>query len=128
MSKRSLKGVLRSLLTLSVAISLAAYADDQADEVEEGEASYYADALHGNTTASGEAYDKGGMTAAHRTLDFGTVVKVTYLETGKSVEVTINDRGPRESGRIIDVSGAAARQLGMIDDGHGPVTVEVISP
>jgi rare lipoprotein A len=128
MREMSLKGLIQCLLALSVAFSLAAYADDPADEIEKGEASYYADSLHGNTTASGETYDKNGMTAAHRTLDFGTVVKVTYLKTGKSVEVTINDRGPNAKDRIIDVSGAAARQLGMIDDGHGPVTVEVLSP
>ncbi len=94
--------------------------------VEEGDASFMADSLHGNATASGEPYDKDAMTAAHPTLPFGTRVKVTYLKTGKSVEVRINDRGPHVKDRIIDVSGAAARALGMVDDGHGPVTVEVL--
>ncbi len=94
--------------------------------VQEGDASFMADSLHGNATASGEPYDKNAMTAAHRTLPFGTRVKVTYLKTGKSVEVRINDRGPQAKNRIIDVSGAAARALGMTDDGHGPVTVEVL--
>jgi rare lipoprotein A len=95
--------------------------------VQEGDASYYADSLHGNTTASGKPYDKNAMTAAHRELALGTKVRVTYARTGKSVLVTINDRGPHAKDRIIDVSGAAARELGMIEDGHGPVTVEVIS-
>lgn len=96
-----------------------------AAEVLEGEASYYSDKLDGNKTASGEIYKKGGFTAAHRTLAFGTKVKVTYLKTGKSVEVVVNDRGPHAKSRIIDLSGAAAKQVGMIDDGHGPVKIEV---
>jgi rare lipoprotein A len=108
---------LLALLLLSVA-SVA--------ETLQGEASYYADSLSGNKTASGEPYDKNAMTAAHRTLPFGTRVKVTYANTGKSFILTINDRGPHVKGRIIDVSGAAAEQLGMKQDGHGEVTVEVL--
>ncbi|MGD8842867.1 MAG: septal ring lytic transglycosylase RlpA family protein [Gammaproteobacteria bacterium] len=96
--------------------------------VQEGGASYYADSLHGNRTASGEPYDRNAMTAAHRTLPFGTRVRVTYPKTGKSVEVVINDRGPHVEGRIIDLSGAAARALGLTDDGTGQVRLEVISP
>lgn len=95
-----------------------------AAEVEEGDASYYADSLHGNKTASGEPYDKNAFTAAHRTLPFGTRVKVTYLKTGKTIDVVINDRGPHAKGRIIDLSGAAARRIGMLDDGHGIVSIE----
>jgi rare lipoprotein A len=96
--------------------------------VEQGEASYYADSLHGNNTASGEPYDKDALTAAHRTLPFGTKVKVTYPKTGKSVEVVINDRGPHAKDRIIDVSAAAARSLGLMEDGHGVVKLEVVTP
>ena len=99
-----------------------------AASVQEGEASYYADTLNGNKTASGEIYDKNALTAAHRSLPFGTKVKVTYLKTGQSVEVVINDRGPYAKGRIIDLSGAAAKQLGLIDAGHGKVRLEVIAP
>jgi len=91
-----------------------------------GQASYYADSLQGNKTASGEPYDRNAMTAAHRTLDFGTMVKVTYLKTGKTVTVKINDRGPHAKGRIIDLSGAAAEKIGMIEDGHGEVTIEPV--
>ena len=105
------------LLTVSYAV---------AADKEEGDASYYADKLDGNKTASGEPYDKGALTAAHRTLPFGTKVRVTYLKTGKSVDVVINDRGPHAKNRIIDLSGAAAEELGIIDAGHGKVSLEVI--
>ena len=96
--------------------------------VQEGEASYYADSLNGKKTASGELYDKSALSAAHRSLPFGTKVKVTYLETGQSVVVVINDRGPYAMGRIIDLSAAAARQIGLIDAGHGRVRLETIDP
>lgn len=112
------------ILTLSLAsicLPLLANAESM-----RGLASYYADSLHGNPTASGEPYDKTAMTAAHRTLDFGTQVKVTYLKTGNTVEVRINDRGPYVKKRIIDLSGAAADRLGLKNDGVGEVSVEVI--
>ena len=114
------------LAVLACTLSVAAFGETPAG-VQEGEASYYADSLDGNKTVSGQPYDKNAMTAAHRELPLGTKVRVTYTRTGKSVIVTINDRGPHIEGRIIDVSGAAARELGMIEDGHGPVTLEVIS-
>jgi rare lipoprotein A len=84
--------------------------------------------LDGNRTASGVPYDKDAMTAAHRSLPFGTKVKVTYLKTEQSVEVVINDRGPHVKGRIIDLSGAAAKALGLVEDGHGKVILEVVAP
>lgn len=93
---------------------------------EHGLASYYADSLDGNKTASGEPYDKNAMTAAHRTLDFGTLVIVTYAKTGKSVEVRINDRGPHVKDRIIDLSGAAAEKIGLKEYGVGEVSVEIL--
>jgi len=93
---------------------------------EKGEASYYADNLAGNATASGEPYDPTALTAAHKTLKFGTKVRVTYEKTGKSVEVVINDRGPHVDSRIIDLSRAAAEAIGMIDDGAGEVVLEVL--
>ena len=99
-----------------------------AAEAQEGEASYYADSLDGNKTASGEPYDKDAFTAAHPSLPFGTKVKVTYLKTGQSVEVVINDRGPKAKGYIIDLSAAAARKIGLLEAGHGKVTVEVVNP
>lgn len=90
---------------------------------EEGKASYYADSLDGNATASGEPYDKDDMTAAHRTLPFGTEVKVTNLSSQKQVTVRINDRGPHAKSRIIDVSGAAAKKLGLLDSGTATVRI-----
>ena len=91
---------------------------------EEGMASYYADSMQGNSTASGEPYNKDELTAAHRTLEFGTRVKVTNLDNGKSVIVRINDRGPHAKSRIIDVSGAAAIKLGLLDSGTAKVSLE----
>jgi rare lipoprotein A len=93
---------------------------------ETGTASYYADSLQGNLTASEEPYDKGKLTAAHPSLEFGTRVKVTNLDNGKSVVVRINDRGPHTGGRIIDVSGAAADKLGLKDSGTAKVELEVL--
>jgi len=97
-----------------------------AAHVERGLGTYYGREAQGGPTASGERFDRNKLTAAHRTLPLGTRVRVTNTRNGRSVEVRINDRGPYGRGRIIDVSEAAARQLGMIDAGVVPVTVEVI--
>ncbi len=94
--------------------------------VEEGIASHYSDNLHGGPTASGETYDMNAMTAAHKTLPFNTKVRVTNKNNGKSVVVRINDRGPFIEGRIIDLSGAAADQVGLRQTGIAPATVEVL--
>ena len=93
--------------------------------VDEGIASFYADSFHGRKTASGETYNRRGRTAAHRTLPFDTRVKVTHLGNGKSVWVRINDRGPMVETRIIDLSGAAARQIGMTGSGTARVRLEI---
>jgi rare lipoprotein A len=119
---------LPALLLSLLWIFAAPLAADEPSAMQEGEGSFYADSLHGNKTASGATYDKDAMTAAHHDLAFGTVVVVTYLKTGESVEVTINDRMAKGTDRVIDVSRAAAEKLGMIEDGHGPVTVEIVSP
>ena len=89
-----------------------------------GLASFYGGAHDGKLTANGETFDERNMTAAHRTLKFGTVVRVTDLENGRSVKVRINDRGPHVKGRIIDLSSQAASQLGMKKDGVARVRVE----
>ena len=88
-----------------------------------GMASWYGES---QTTASGERFNKHALTAAHRTLPLGTMVRVTNQRNGRSVIVRINDRGPYGHGRIIDLSEAAAKQLDMIDAGVAPVTLEVI--
>jgi rare lipoprotein A len=90
----------------------------------EGTASYYGKAHHGKRTASGERFNQNALTAAHRTLAFGTRVRVTNLDNGRSVVVRINDRGPFGRGRIIDVSKAAAEQLNMLRSGTAPVRLE----
>ncbi|WP_207511018.1 septal ring lytic transglycosylase RlpA family protein [Longitalea luteola] len=91
---------------------------------ETGKASYYADKFHGRTTASGEKFNQHKLTAAHKTLPFGTKVKVTNLSNGRSVNVIVNDRGPFAPGRIIDVSKKAARKLGMIDAGVASIEIK----
>ena len=91
-----------------------------------GMVSYYADKFHGRKTASGARFDKNALTAAHRTLPFGTRLKVTNLSNGKSVTVTVNDRGPYAHGRILDLSEAAARSIGMIGKGTVKARLEVL--
>ena len=95
--------------------------------IETGLASWYGPKFHGKLTASGEVFNQEKFTAAHRTLPWGTRVKVTNLDNGKSVDVRINDRGPFGKGRIIDVSRAAARALGMVVRGITTVQVEWLS-
>lgn len=93
---------------------------------ERGIASYYSDSFQGRKTASGEKYDKNKMTGAHKTLPFGTIVKVTRVDDGRSVKIRINDLGPYISGRIVELSGKAGEALGLYEDGLAEVTVEVL--
>ncbi|HEX8060855.1 MAG TPA: septal ring lytic transglycosylase RlpA family protein [Cyclobacteriaceae bacterium] len=99
----------------------ASYAQTQT-----GKASFYADKFDGAPTASGEKYRHSKKTGAHKTLPFGTKVRVTNLENNKTVEVVINDRGPYVDGRIIDLSKSAAEELGFINKGIADVKLEVI--
>ena len=94
-----------------------------AESVPRGHASFYS---HPGKTANGERYDPSGLTAAHRTLPFGTKVRVTNVKSKRSVVVRINDRGPFIRGRIIDVSRGAANELGMIGSGVAMVDVQVV--
>ncbi len=91
-----------------------------------GIASWYGPGFQGRPTASGERYDINAFTAAHRTLKFGTKVRVTNLNNDRSVIVRINDRGPFNQKRIIDLSGAAANSIGMIETGLAPVKIEIL--
>lgn len=105
----------------------AANAQTVREAPESGIASWYGAPYHGRPSASGEVYDQEKLTAAHRTLPFGTRVRVRRLDRNRSVVVRINDRGPFVKSRIIDVSHAAAVQLGMTDGaGLAPVTLEVM--
>ena len=93
-----------------------------------GEASWYGKDFQGKKTANGETFDQNDKTAAHPTLPLGTEATVTNLETGKSVDVKINDRGPYTKGRDIDLSKEAAKEIGMKKDGAAPVKIEAKVP
>lgn len=99
-----------------------------AGSVQRGRISLYGSAFAGKRTASGEVYDPDGLTMAHRTLPFGTRVRVTNLENQRSVEVIVNDRGPFVPGRVADLSLGAAHQLGMVVDGVVDALLEVLRP
>jgi rare lipoprotein A len=101
-------------------------APSQPTPVQTGLASWYGQKFHGKLTASGEVFNEEKFTAAHRTLPWGSRVKITNLSNGKSVEVRINDRGPFGKGRIIDVSRATARALGMVESGITTVRIECL--
>lgn len=111
------------VLSLCFAVSLG-FADVLKSNAE---ASYYAEKYHGRKTASGEIFNMNAFTCAHKTLPFGTVLRVTNLSNNKSVDVRVNDRGPFVKGREIDVSKAAAQKLGMIKTGTARVKIEILS-
>ena len=94
--------------------------------VELGIASWYGPGYDGKRTSSGERFDQDELTAAHARWQFGTRVRVTFLTTGRSVVVRINDRFPNHKGRVIDLSRAAARQIGLIGPGTGRVRLEIV--
>ncbi|MBO0904479.1 septal ring lytic transglycosylase RlpA family protein [Jiella sonneratiae] len=91
-----------------------------------GSASYYGKRFHGRRTANGERFNMNAMTAAHKSLPFGTKVRVTNRRNGKSVVVRINDRGPYAHGRVIDLSRAAASRIGMLSSGTAPVKLDIL--
>lgn len=99
---------------------------DEETEIGGGMASYYGNELAGNRTASGERFNPSHLTAAHRTLPFGSMVRVTNVANGDSVVVRINDRGPFSHGRVIDVSHAAAREIGMHRSGTARVKLALL--
>ena len=99
-------------------------APEQPSFTQAGTASWYGGFHHGRKTASGERFDMHAMTAAHRSLRLGTVLRVTNLDNGRTANVRVNDRGPYKPGRIIDLSAAAARELGMKQDGLAWVRLE----
>jgi rare lipoprotein A len=115
---------MRTLISVVAITAAFAALGMEAEAGQRGMASYYG---YRSKTASGEMMNPSAMTAAHRTLPFGTRVRVTNTRTGQSVIVRINDRGPFIRGRIIDVSTGAARALGMTGSGVAPVEVDVVS-
>ncbi|MBV4492824.1 septal ring lytic transglycosylase RlpA family protein [Pseudomonas oryzicola] len=120
----------RSLSTLALFSLLAGCASQDIDPRgydQTGTASYYGSRHHGKRTASGEPFNQNGLTAAHRSLPFGTRVRVTNTANQRSVIVRINDRGPHTRGRLIDLSRAAAEKIGMIRSGTAQVRVQGLS-
>lgn len=99
---------------------------EPADSVQTGTASYYADTFEGRPTASGERFVQGECTAAHRTLPFGSVLRVVNLENQREVLVRVNDRGPFTKARLVDLSRSAAEELGMVSSGTATVRIEVL--
>ena len=123
-SYRSLMAFAGAWLLCLLLIAPSAYGQDAS--FQSGVASWYGPWHHGKSTATGEAFDMFAMTAAHRTLPLGTLVKVEHKDSGKSVIVRINDRGPYAKNRIIDLSYAAADSLGLSDTGVSRVSLEVV--
>lgn len=117
-----LKSVKKAVVLLFFLIAVVGTADPEM----EGLASWYGGKFHGRLTSSGEIFDTNTMTAAHKTLPFGTMVKVTNLDNGATIIVKINDRGPFVEGRIIDLSRAAAEALGMVGIGVAHVSLEIV--
>jgi len=110
-------------VVLFVVLGMAAIAAAQS---EEGVANFYNDSFQGKKTASGEPYDKNGLTAAHKKLAYGTKVKVTNVANGKSVVVTVNDRLASSSPAVIDVTRRAAEELDFVKSGRTTVKLEVV--
>lgn len=128
------------LFFIIVSLFLLVYSCEEDEEVtpgdspgttsyyEEGLASWYGPGFQGNTTASGEIFDMNKLTAAHKTLDFGTYVEVTNKKNKETIVVKINDRGPYIEGRIIDLAKAAADSINMIEDGVVEVGIRIVEP
>jgi len=121
------RGLLRYIITVPFLLSLTCSSRVLYGRwVEVGLASWYGPKFHGRRTSSGEIFDMNKLTAAHRTLPFGTLVLVTNLNNGRKVVVKINDRGPLVKGRLIDLSYGAAKRLDMLKTGITKVRIEVI--
>lgn len=123
---RALGGALFACALLFFTNGTVAHERIAGQQVASGTASWYGAKFHGRRTANGERFNKNDMTAAHRSLPFGTKVRVTNRRNGRSVVVRINDRGPFTRGRVIDLSRGAAQALGMVGAGTAPVSVEVV--
>ena len=120
----------RGLILLLLAAACAPKAVPRPEKVEKpaeawsGLASFYGEGFDGKLTANGERFDRTKLTAAHKTLPFGTCLKVTAVESGRSVKVRVNDRGPYVAGRIIDLSEGAAKVIGITDQGVAQVRLQ----
>ena len=122
-----MKTILQIAALALTALPVLAQAGDNRTELGTGMASYYGKEFFGSRTANGERFDPGDFTAAHRTAAFGSRIAVTNLANGKEVVVRVNDRGPWGHGRIIDISYAAAKQIGMHRTGTARVKLELLN-
>ncbi|MCB4234542.1 septal ring lytic transglycosylase RlpA family protein [Kaistella anthropi] len=122
MMKRAILVIIMMISTLGI----YSFNKFNANDAKTSFASFYHDKFNGRKTASGEIFSNRKLTAAHRTLPFGTVIEVTNLRTGKSVEVRINDRGPFHSSRALDLSKAAFDSIGNIAKGTMPIEYEIV--
>lgn len=118
----------KHLLPTLAAAALLCFSSCARQISQSGKASFYADKFQGRKTANGETFRQNRMTAAHKTLPFGTKVKVKNLDNGKTIKVRINDRGPFVAGRIIDLSKKAAKKLGIINAGVANVKIKYKKP
>lgn len=118
---------MKKIILLLSAIFTLSSISAQEKFIEIGDATYYADYLDGQTTASGEVFSQDDFTTAHKTLPFGSIVKITNLINGKSVILRVNDRGPFHEGRIVDVSKSAAVKLDFLMEGHVNVKLELVT-
>ena len=119
------RGILLIIMMIST-LGIYSFNKFNANDAKTSFASFYHDKFNGRKTASGEIFSNRKLTAAHRTLPFGTVIEVTNLRTGKSVEVRINDRGPFHSSRALDLSKAAFDSIGNIAKGTMPIEYEIV--
>ena len=118
--------LLKNLFYLALLLVFAGLAGCAKPFTETGKASYYSHKLKGRKMANGDKYRPGKLTAAHKTLPFGTRLKVTNLDTKKSVKVRVTDRGPFVKGRVVDLSYKAAKKVDMVKAGVAPVKIKVI--
>lgn len=128
---RSTSGLAHALILTLLAMlvsgcSMHRYDKPRVGTTQRGVASWYGEPFHGRKTASGEVYDMHGLTAAHKELPLGTVVWVKNLENGRELELRVNDRGPFVKGRVLDVSYAAAKRLGMVGPGTAKIELRVV--
>jgi rare lipoprotein A len=125
MTKHSGREGMRAVIFLTLMGTLYALGVAFAQSAEEGMANFYSDKFHGKKTASGAVYDKNGLTASHKKHPFGTKVKVTNVENGKNVVVTVTDRMALKNPAVIDVTRRAAEELGFVKAGKAQVKVEL---
>lgn len=126
-SKKAVKKIAKKGVTIKKKSAKELHKHSTRKYFQTGVASYYANKFNGRRTASGEIFSNAKMTAAHKTLPFGTIIEVTNLRNGRSVIVRVNDRGPYAHARVVDLSSAAAREIGMHHSGTAKVKINILN-